>query len=79
MLTARYITQVGLEYARGHNEYASALGKVLLREGNFLVGVPLLPLHMATRAARRITGTNRPASRPPDPWMGPPRAQDRRV
>lgn len=73
MLTARYITQLGLEYARGHNEYAGALGKVLLREGNFLVGVPLLPLHMVTRAARRLTGKNRPVSRPPEPWMGPPR------
>jgi glycosyltransferase involved in cell wall biosynthesis len=73
MLTARYLTQIGLEYARGHNDYASALGKLLLREGNFLAGLPMLPFHMVTRAARRITGTNRPAARPPEPWMGPPR------
>jgi glycosyltransferase involved in cell wall biosynthesis len=72
LLTARYITQLGLEYARGHREYAGALQKVLAREGNFLVGVPLIPLHIALRIARRVTGKNRPVSRPPEPWMGPP-------
>ncbi|NUQ74712.1 MAG: glycosyltransferase family 2 protein [Polyangiaceae bacterium] len=72
LLTARYITQLGLEYARGHRAYAGALQNVLAREGNFLVGVPLLPLHIALRAVRRVTGTHLPAFRPPEPWMGPP-------
>jgi len=72
LLTARYLTQLGLEYARGHKAYAGALQKVLAREGNFMVGVPLLPLHIALRIARRVTGTHRPVSRPPEPWMGPP-------
>jgi glycosyltransferase involved in cell wall biosynthesis len=72
LLTARYLTQLGLEYARGHRAYAGALQRVLVREGNFVVGVPLVPLHIALRIARRVTGTNRPVCRPPEPWMGPP-------
>jgi glycosyltransferase involved in cell wall biosynthesis len=72
ILTARYITQLGLEYARGHRAYASALRKVLVREGNFVLGVPLIPLHIALRFARRVAGRDRPVSRPPEPWMGPP-------
>lgn len=72
LLTARFITQLGLEYARGHRVYAGALQKVLSREGNFVVGVPLIPLHIALRVARRVTGTHRPATRPAEPWMGPP-------
>jgi hypothetical protein len=77
MLTARYMTQVSLEYARGHNEYASGLTKILLREGNFLVGVPLLPVHMAMRALRRITKPHLKETRPPEAWMGPPRPRPR--
>lgn len=72
LLTARYLTQLGLEYARGHRAYADALRRVLVREGNFIVGIPLLPVHIASRIARRVTGKDRPASRPPEPWMGPP-------
>jgi glycosyltransferase involved in cell wall biosynthesis len=72
-LTARYLVNIPAEYTRGHHEYATALGKLLLREGNFIVGVPLLPLEISTRIVKRLAGTHRPRSCPPEPWMGPPR------
>lgn len=78
MLTARYMTQIGIEYVRGHNEYASGLTKILLREGNFAAGVPLLPVHMALRLARRLAGPRSGETRPPEPWMGPPRPREPR-
>jgi glycosyltransferase involved in cell wall biosynthesis len=73
MLTARYLLNIPAEYTRGRRDYARALGKLLLREGNFIVGLPLLPLEFSRRLVKRLTGTHRPRSIPPEPWMGPPR------
>jgi glycosyltransferase involved in cell wall biosynthesis len=76
LLTARYLVTVPTQYARGRREYATALAKMLLREGNFLAGVPLLPIEVSKRFYKRLTGTHRPRSRSPEPWMGPPDRPD---
>src|SRR5262249_30592960 len=72
LLTARYLVAVPTAYARGKHQYAKALGKLLLREGNFVLGLPLVPIEITKRMVNRLRGTHRPRSRPPEPWMGPP-------
>jgi hypothetical protein len=75
LLTARYLLNVALEHRRGHHAYARALRKLLAQYGNFLLGIPFLAVHAPLRLYSRIAGKNRPASVPPEPWMGPPSAR----
>ncbi|GEM_PF-2711820 len=71
-LTAQYSLNMLLEYARGHRQYASALGKIVMEKGDFWLGIPFLALHIPQRLFNRLTGRNRPRSLPPETWMGAP-------
>jgi glycosyltransferase involved in cell wall biosynthesis len=71
-LTARYVFNIALEHLRGRRQYARRLTSIVIEHGNLWLGVPLLPLHIARRAANRLTRTLRPAGRPPEAWMTAP-------
>ncbi|SIO55282.1 Glycosyltransferase involved in cell wall bisynthesis [Singulisphaera sp. GP187] len=73
-LTARYLANYVLEHLRGHHTYANALGKLLIKHGNFAAGIPFLLVDAPSRLIRKLATTNLPASQPPESWMGPPPA-----
>ena len=62
-LTARYCTNIVLQFLRGHWSYARHLTRIVMRKGNLVFGLPLLALHVPARLYRRITFTHLPASR----------------
>ncbi|HEV2734157.1 MAG TPA: glycosyltransferase family 2 protein [Longimicrobiaceae bacterium] len=74
-LTARYLLNIVLETARGHHDYARELRGIVMREGNLVLGLPLLALQGPRRALARMARRNVPASSPPEPWMGTPVAR----
>jgi glycosyltransferase involved in cell wall biosynthesis len=71
MLTARYLFNLPLQFVRGHRTYARGLADVLRKHGNFALGIPYLPAHVAVRIYRRLTRLISSGVQP-EPWMGPP-------
>jgi glycosyltransferase involved in cell wall biosynthesis len=60
-LTARYLVNILLQELRGHHAYARELRRVLLRQGNFFLGIPLLLFHVPTRIYRRLIANKKTA------------------
>lgn len=63
MLTARYLLNTVTARLRGRADYASSLAQVLRTHGNFRLGIPWLPAHVAARLMRRLTGRHLPRFR----------------
>jgi glycosyltransferase involved in cell wall biosynthesis len=53
-LTARYLINIVLQLLRGDHRYAKDLGRILMKHGKFLLGIPLLVLHVPLRLYRRL-------------------------
>jgi glycosyltransferase involved in cell wall biosynthesis len=53
-LTARYLVNMVLQLLRGHYGYASSLWRILIKRGNFFLGIPMLILHLPLRLYRRL-------------------------
>jgi glycosyltransferase involved in cell wall biosynthesis len=62
-LTARYLVNISLQHLRGEHSYARGLTKLLLRYGNFWLGVPLLLTHIPWRLYNRLTRQGRASKR----------------
>ncbi len=71
-LTARYLVNLVLQYLRGERSYAGRLVKLLVRRGNFLLGIPLLVVHIPMRIYGKLTGKNKPLSLPAGEVVGIP-------
>jgi len=71
-LTARYLLNILLEHCRGNHAYAQELRKIILAKGSLMLGIPWLVVHVPRRLYNRITGADKPLSRPVEAWMGTP-------
>lgn len=58
-LTARYLVNIVLQELRGDHVYARDLRRLLLRQGNFLFGIPLLVVHLPVRLYKRLSQNKR--------------------
>jgi hypothetical protein len=72
LLTARYVLNVLLQHLRGNHANASRLSSILLRHGNFWIGLPFLLIHAPIRVFDRLTHRGRRRVRRPLPSMGRP-------
>jgi glycosyltransferase involved in cell wall biosynthesis len=74
-LTANYLFTVATTGLRGDVDYARRLFDLLRERGNWPLGLPAMAYYVPRRIVRRLRGTHRPVSRPPEPGMGPPTRQ----
>lgn len=73
-LTAKYLVNVFLQKVRGHDTYARELRLLLVKHGNWIVGIPWLSVHVPLRLYRALTGRNKPTSLKPPDNVGTPSA-----